>query len=104
MLRARRVEIVVRGGRTRLAASRGSALVPLEVGGARLPRWEAYDLAPEDPIEVQLSGLPVSRPWFPPAAAAALGVLLAGGLAAGARRRDQGPRGEVEESPPVRRT
>jgi hypothetical protein len=104
MLPARRVEVVVRGGRTRLAASRGAALPPLDVGGARLPRWEAYDLAAGEPIEVRLSGLPVSRPWFPPTAAAVFSVLLAGGLAAGARRRDLRPRGEVEESPPVRRT
>jgi hypothetical protein len=103
-LRARRVEIVVRGPRVRVAASRGAALPPIELGGASLPRWEARDIGPGEALEVELGGLPVSRPWFPRAVAAAFAVLLAGGLGAGARGRVSPVRREVEESPPVRRT
>jgi hypothetical protein len=103
-LHAARLEIVVRGSRVHLAASRGTALPPIGVGGARLPRWEARDLGRGVPIVVDLRGLPVSRPWVPRSAAAVLAVVLAGGLTAAATRRVSAVGSEVEESSPVRRT
>jgi hypothetical protein len=103
-LPVRRVEVVVRGTNVRVAASRGRALQPLDVGGARLPRWEARDLGPGEPLDVDLRGLPVSRPWVPWAAAAVFAALLAGGLAAGTMGRVSSMRREVEESSSVRRT
>jgi hypothetical protein len=81
-LRVQRLEMVIRGRGVRLTASRGGAMAPLDIGGEHLPRWEVLGLRAGDPVMFSLRGLPVSRRWLPPVAAAAFAVVLAGGLAA----------------------
>ena len=83
----RRLEIVLTGRGAHLSASRGRAVGALAVGSDRLPRWEVRELGAGQSVTLMLRGLPVSRPWLPPAAAAIFAAVLAGGLAAGARTR-----------------
>lgn len=102
-LPVQRLEMIVRGRGVMLAASRGGAVEPLQVGGESLSRWEVRAVAAGEPIAFSLRGLPISRRWFPPAAAGALAAVLLGGLAAAAKARPPADAEKVEESPPVRR-
>ena len=86
-LRVERMEIVVRGRGVGLTASRGQAVEALDVGGDRLPRWEVRGLHAGESLTFIMRGLPVSRPWFPLAAAGIFAVVLAGGLTAAAGAR-----------------
>jgi len=86
-LRVERLEIVARGRGVGLDASRGQMAGELTVGGERLPRWEIRGLSAGQPFMFTVRGLPVSRPWLPPAAAGIFAALLAGGLGAAARAR-----------------
>ncbi len=102
-LRVQRLEMIARGRGVMLAASRGEAVEPLQVGAESLSRWEVRGLAAGEPIAFSLDGLPTSRRWFPPAAAGAFAAVLLGGLAAAAKARPPAAAEKVEESPPVRR-
>ncbi|MDQ7843324.1 MAG: hypothetical protein QN141_06465 [Armatimonadota bacterium] len=85
-LDVRRLEVVARGGRTRLRLDRGHPADPIRLDGQTLPRWEVRDLAADQTLTLLLDHLPASRPWLPGRAAAVLAVALGAGLTARIRR------------------
>lgn|GEM_PF-1660690 len=93
-LDVQRLEVVARGGGTRLRLNRGRAIDPIRLDGESVPRWEVRGLPAGETLTLFLDHLPSSRPWLAPAAAALLAVMLSTGLIGRIRR----PREHGEET------